>query len=117
MASHLVGITHGDNVAAKILFVKESLIKEVPVGADFQRIHALYPELPLRFGCRNGECGVCVLFIEKGMEHLTKRTPDEVKTLARKGFPPECRLACQCAINGDIIVGLCPSAQSPESSV
>ncbi|MBA3238524.1 MAG: (2Fe-2S)-binding protein [Parachlamydiaceae bacterium] len=104
-------------MGAKILFVKESLVKEVPIGADFQRIHALYPELPLRFGCRNGECGVCILFIEKGMENLTKRTPDEVKTFARKGFPVNCRLACQCAINGDIIVGIFPPSQiSSESS-
>lgn len=102
-------------MGAKILFVKESLTQEVPVGADFQRIHSLYPTLPLRFGCRNGECGVCVLFIEKGMENLTKRTPEEVKTLRRKNFPPECRLACQCAINGDIIVGIYPSSQTSES--
>ncbi len=95
-------------MAAKITFVKESLVpthtQEVPAGCDFQRVHTLYPSLPLRFGCRNGECGVCALRVVQGMENLTKRTPEEVKTLARKGLSNEWRLGCQCCVNGDLVV-------------
>lgn len=94
----------------KLRFEKDSLCQEVPVGIDFQRIHSLYPELPLRFGCRRGECGVCALYISKGMENLTKLTPEEKKTLARKELPQNCRLGCQCALNGDVTIGEIPEA-------
>jgi len=92
-------------MAVKITFEKESMSQDVPTGCDFQRIHTLYPHLPLRFGCRRGECAVCVLYIEKGMENLTQLTHEEAKTLKLKSFPPECRLACQCAVNGDVTIG------------
>lgn len=99
-------------MAVKLKFEKESLCQEVPVGADLQRIHVLYPHLPLKFGCRRGECGVCVLFITQGMENLTKMTPEEKKTIERKGLPVGCRLGCQCALNGDVTVGTCPEKLS-----
>lgn len=92
-------------VGVKLRFEKGSLCQEVPVGADLLRIHVLYPDLPLRFGCKRGECGVCVLYITQGMENLTKMTNEEKKTLERKELPKGCRLGCQCAINGDVTVG------------
>lgn len=91
-------------MGAKITFLKEVLTQEVPNGCDFQRALTLYPHLPLRFGCRRGECGVCALHIVHGMENLTKRTPEEVKTLARKHLDEEWRLGCQCCLNGDVVV-------------
>lgn len=103
-------------MGVKITFEKEALTQEVPVGADLQRLHTLYPQLPLRFGCMRGECGVCVLYISKGGQNLTKMTPEEKKTLARKRLPEGCRLACQCAINGDISVGICPPSQTSSTS-
>jgi ferredoxin len=98
-------------VGVKLKFEKGSLCQEVPVGADFQRIHVLYPDLPLRFGCRNAECGVCVIYVTQGIENLTKMTPEEIKTLERKGLPKGCRLACQCALNGDVTVGTLPPSE------
>jgi ferredoxin len=100
----------------KITFEKDNITQQIPAGCDFQRALTLYPHLPLRFGCRRGECGVCALYIEKGMENLTKVTPEEKATLARKRLPSDCRLGCQCAVNGDIIVGICPPSQSSSMS-
>ncbi len=93
-----------DLMGAKVTFVKQSLVQEVPTGCDFQRALALYPHLPLRFGCRRGECGVCAFRVVQGMKNLTKRTPEEVKTLARKELSDEWRLGCQCCLNGDIAI-------------
>jgi ferredoxin len=92
-------------MCAKIFFESEGLCQEVASGSDFQKLHALYPQLPLKFGCRNGECGVCAIYIVKGMQNLTKLTKEEQKTLARKALPAGFRLACQCALNGDVTIG------------
>lgn len=100
-------------MGVKITFEKDSISQDIPVGCDFLRAHTLYPHLPLRFGCRRGECGVCALYIVKGMRNLTKRTPEETKVLARKSLSSECRLGCQCAVNGDVTIGICPPPQSP----
>ncbi len=94
-------------MGAKITFVKDSVeiqTQVVPTGCDFQRVLTLYPSVPLRFGCRNGDCGVCALRVIQGMQDLTKRTPEEVKTLARKGLSDEWRLGCQCCVNGDVVI-------------
>lgn len=86
----------------KVIFEYEGITQEVPSGCDFQRIHTLYPHLPLRFGCRRGECGTCAFVVLKGQENLTKVTEEEIVTAARKHLPDQCRLGCQCAINGDV---------------
>ena len=94
-------------MSVKITFVKDSVVimtQEVPAGCDFQRISTLHPSLPLRFGCRNGDCGVCAMHVMHGMENLTKRTPEEKKTLPRKGHSEEWRLGCQCCVNGDVVI-------------
>jgi len=54
--------------------------------------------LPIVFGCRIGQCGICKIKILKGLENINK------KTKAEKSFTDESneRLACQCLIKGDI---------------
>lgn len=89
---------------AKITFKNKVFTQEVYIGYELQKVHELYPELPLKFGCRRGECAVCAVNVVEGNHHLTKRTKEETATLARKGLPESYRLACQCAINGDIVI-------------
>ena len=53
----------------------------------------------LPFGCRDGECGTCVVMIESGMEFLSPVTEKEVAVLKTVGEPsPKARLACQMKI-------------------
>ncbi|HGY90162.1 MAG TPA: (2Fe-2S)-binding protein [Planctomycetes bacterium] len=46
-----------------------------------------------------GLCASCEVLVIEGAEHLTERTPKEVKKL--KTWDATRRLACQCAIIGD----------------
>ncbi|MBA2727621.1 MAG: (2Fe-2S)-binding protein [Parachlamydiaceae bacterium] len=79
--------------------------ESVPYGSDWQSIAEYYPTLPVKFGCRNAECGVCAIRIIRGSEHLTKIGKKEEATLLRKGLTSDYRLACQCAINGNVCIG------------
>lgn len=88
----------------KIFFKKQAFLQNLPVGIDLTKAYEIYPGLPLKFGCRNGQCGVCAMRVLAGAENFTRRGPQEAKTLATKGLSDEYRLACQCAINGDVTV-------------
>jgi len=49
------------------------------------------------FACGNGFCGVCVIKILQGMEHLSPPTEEEIDFLGEEGVKEE-RLACKCSI-------------------
>jgi len=76
---------------------------EVKAGSEFTEVYDQNPDLPLKFGCRRGQCGVCAIEVLEGCKHLTKKSEEECDTLQRKGLMGEqYRLSCQCAINGTI---------------
>lgn len=88
---------------AKIRFTTQQLEYEIPAGSELLEAYRKQPELPLKFGCKKGKCGVCSIEVGQGREHLTKRSGEELETLHKKGLSgEEYRLACQCALNGDI---------------
>lgn len=87
---------------AKITFLKSKVVFNAIDGSDLLSVQERHPYLPLKFGCKRGECGVCMIEMLSGQDHLTKLSPEEQKTLQRKNAKENCRLACQCALNGDI---------------
>jgi ferredoxin len=55
----------------------------------------------LPFGCRDGECGTCVVSIEQGMEYLSPMTDKEVKVLKEVligTVTEKSRLSCQMKV-------------------
>lgn len=84
----------------KIKFSNEKKEVEMCSGSEFLEIHGAHPDLPLKFGCKRGECGTCTIKILKGMENLTKMSAEEQETLRKKNCDHHYRLACQCAVNG-----------------
>lgn len=86
----------------KIKFAKEKKTFQVKAGDEFLNIYQRTANFPLKFGCKVGECGLCVIKILSGMENLTKKTKAESETLRKKKYDSDDRLACQCAINGSI---------------
>lgn len=75
------------------------------VGTELLQIFRTHPSLPLRFGCCQGQCGTCLIHIEQGEQHLSKRTKQEERTLKRlKKDDSQFRLACQCALLGDVTI-------------
>lgn len=75
-------------------------------GSEILKIHNNNPHLALKFGCRRGNCGACAIKVISGSQNLTKMCAQEADVLKRKGLGDDYRLACQCALNGDVT--LCP---------
>lgn len=81
-----------------------SLSYSIPSGTELLQAYKINPVLPLKFGCTKGQCAVCVFHVVKGQENLSKMTKQERKTLEKKNLDSSCRLACQCALLGDVTI-------------
>lgn len=87
----------------KLRFLSKNIEVEVPSGSELLQIGRKHPELPLKFGCTHGDCGVCAVKVLLGPENLTRQSQQEIQTLKNKQLDPRThRLACQCAINGNV---------------
>lgn len=90
---------------ATVTFCKEAISLQLKEGTELQRLPILNPDLPLRFGCRKGACGACLIRVKSGIENLSAKTKEEKETLARLKVSEEYRLACQCAIReGELVI-------------
>jgi len=86
---------------AQIKFIKTQTTIVLPDGSDLLDFAV---NLPIKFGCRQGNCGTCAIRIVSGYENLTQCSPAERVTLQKIGKGQGFRLACQCALNGNIDV-------------
>lgn len=59
------------------------------------------PNQPIEFDCRKSDCGICIVRVLKGMEHLTEPTEREKDFLRAMHADPEERLCCQARVFGD----------------
>ncbi len=90
---------------AQIKKLATGTIYSVKSGLELIRAYQIDPCLPLKFGCCNGQCGVCAIKVIEGEDHLSRQTKQEKMTLGEKKLTsPPYRLACQCAILGDITI-------------
>jgi ferredoxin len=58
----------------------------------------------ITYGCREGECGTCMMRIVSGQEHLAAPSVLEDKVLKENMAGRRNRLACQCQVLGGEIV-------------
>jgi ferredoxin len=56
------------------------------------------------YGCREGDCGTCLMRVVKGWENLTEPSVLEDKVLREHFAGRHFRLACQAQVLGDIVV-------------
>ncbi len=61
-------------------------------------------QLPILFGCRAGCCGSCIVQVVSGNDSLSPITSREARILDVLEAEPDWRLACQCAVKGDVHV-------------
>lgn len=97
-----------------INFVNEKKQIEVPAGTNLRRAALdagveLYPHIHKLLNCRGlAQCASCRVLVKKGMENTTDMGLFEKVRLkcsmAYIGHEDEMRLACQCAVNGDVEV-------------
>lgn len=85
-------------MTTRVEIINDFLAINVKPGKTIQDIvEASGSALP--FGCRDGECGTCVVSVESGMEFLSDVTDKEKVVLKNVGETnPKARLACQMKI-------------------
>lgn len=76
---------------------------EVRDGLGFQALGAR-AGTPLEFDCREADCGICIMKVVRGSEHLSPPTPAERDFLKAMRADPDERLACQTRILGDVTI-------------
>lgn len=85
-------------MTTRVEIINDFLAINVKPGKTIQDIvEASGSALP--FGCRDGECGTCVVSVESGMEFLSDMTEKEkavMKMLNESN--PKARLSCQMKI-------------------
>lgn len=85
-------------IVAKIINSKTG--KSVEVKDDSQ-IREACDKLGVPFGCKNGNCGTCMIDVVEGEENLSELTQSEHDLKRDKKH----RLACQCKIkSGDVVI-------------
>ncbi len=87
-------------MTTRVEIVNDFLAINVKVGSTIQQIvEASGSALP--FGCRDGECGTCIVEVVQGMEFLSEKTDKEIKVL-KESCAGLCttntRLSCQMKI-------------------
>ncbi len=87
-------------MTTRVEIINDFLAINVKPGSTIQDIvEASGSALP--FGCRDGECGTCVVEVVQGMEFLTPKTDNEVKVLKEicsGTCTQNSRLSCQMKI-------------------
>jgi ferredoxin len=82
---------------AKVKINKKTL--EIPAGVRFGELHHEIEKAGVEFGCTDGQCGVCVCTVKKGLECLAEPSDTEEETLWRIGeYEESRRLTCQLVI-------------------
>lgn len=85
----------------RVEIINDFLAINVEPGKTIQDIvEASGSALP--FGCRDGECGTCVVEIEQGMDYLSPVTDKEVKVMKEVmgGLSTDkSRCSCQMKVN------------------
>ncbi|HAF45785.1 MAG TPA: ferredoxin [Gallionellaceae bacterium] len=89
---------------ANVTFEKLGITVSVPAGTRLIEISEKIGA-GITYGCREGECGSCIMKISSGMEHMSERSVLEDKVLQENMAGRSDRLACQAQVlGGDITV-------------
>ena len=88
---------------AQLVFKDIDVTVSVPVGV---RVIEISDKLGsgIVYGCREGDCGTCLMKVEKGWENLSTKSVIEDKVLRENAAGKHYRLACQAQVLGDVTV-------------
>lgn len=88
---------------AKLTFEDIGLTLTVPIGVRVIEISEKV-DSGIIYGCREGDCGTCMMRVVDGWENLSTPSVIEDKILRENGAQRHFRLACQAQILGDVTV-------------
>ena len=79
----------------RVEIMNDFLALNVGPGETFQKIIEKSGS-GMVFGCRDGQCGTCIVEIVQGMEYLNEKSDKEKEILKKfPGASQKARLACQ----------------------
>lgn len=89
---------------ANVTFENTGITVQVPAGTRLIEISEKVGA-GITYGCREGECGTCMMRVVSGMENMSERSVLEDKVLQENMAGRHNRLACQAQVlGGDIVV-------------
>jgi len=88
---------------AKVTFADIGLTVSVPVGTRVIEISEKVGS-GIVYGCREADCGTCLMKVEEGWNNLSEPSVMEAKVLKENNAGRHFRLACQAQVLGDITV-------------
>lgn len=88
---------------AKLTFDDIGITLNVPVGVRVIEISEKV-DSGVIYGCREGDCGTCMMKVIKGWENLSTPSVVEDKILRENGAQRHNRLACQAQVLGDVTI-------------
>lgn len=89
---------------ANVTFENIGITIKVPAGTRLIEISEKVGA-GISYGCREGECGTCMMRIVSGMENMSERSVLEDNVLRENMAGRNNRLACQAQVlGGDIVV-------------
>lgn len=89
---------------ARLTFKDIDVTLTVPVGV---RVIEISDKIGsgIVYGCREGDCGTCLMKVEQGWGNLSSISVIEDKVLRENAAGRHYRLACQAQVLGDVTVG------------
>ncbi len=89
---------------AKLTFQDIDVAVNVPAGTRVIEVSEKVGSA-IMYGCREGDCGTCLMEVMSGMENLSTPSVLEDKVLRENMAGKRYRLACQAQVLGDVTVG------------
>jgi len=89
---------------AKLTFQDIQVAVNVPAGTRVIEVSEKVGSA-IMYGCREGDCGTCLMEVMSGMENLSTPSVLEDKVLRENMAGKRYRLACQAQVLGDVTVG------------
>ena len=87
----------------KVRFIMDNRTVEVAKGTPLAEVvDEVGASVP--FGCREGQCGTCMLIVHEGLESFQPMGENERETLRMNDAGPRNRLCCQAIVMGDMAV-------------
>lgn len=88
---------------AKLTFKDINVSVNVPVGVRVIEISDKVGS-GIIYGCREGDCGTCIMKVDEGHNNLSTPSIIEDKVLRENAAGKHHRLACQAQVLGDVTV-------------
>jgi len=88
---------------AKVTFKDINVTVHVPVGTRMIEVSEKVGA-GLIYGCREGDCGTCLMKVDEGWENLSVPSVIEERVLKENFAAKNNRLACQAQVLGDVVV-------------